>query len=90
MSKRPFDKELFKRSVVYNVKTLYRKNMEEATQHQIFHAVALATKDAVIDAWLATQEEMKKTDPKIVYYMSMEFLMGRALGNNRGHAGTGL
>ena len=82
MSKRPFDKELFKRSVVYNVKTLYRKNMEEATQHQIFHAVALATKDAVIDAWLATQEEMKKTDPKIVYYMSMEFLMGRALGNN--------
>ncbi len=82
MSKRPFDKELFKRSVVYNVKTLYRKNMEEATQQQIFHAVALATKDAVIDAWLATQEEMKKTDPKIVYYMSMEFLMGRALGNN--------
>ena len=82
MSKRPFDKELFKRSVVYNVKTLYRRNMEEATQQQIFHAVALATKDAVIDAWLATQEEMKKKDPKIVYYMSMEFLMGRALGNN--------
>ncbi len=82
MSKRPFDKELFKRSVVYNVKTLYRKNMEEATQQQIFHAVALAAKDAVIDAWLATQEEMKKKDPKIVYYMSMEFLMGRALGNN--------
>ena len=82
MSKRPFDKEFFKRSVVYNVKTLYRRNMEEATQKQIFHAVALATKDAVIDAWLATQEEMKKKDPKIVYYMSMEFLMGRALGNN--------
>ncbi|GFI09492.1 glycogen phosphorylase [Lachnospiraceae bacterium] len=82
MSKRPFDKELFKRSVVYNVKTLYRKSIEEATQPQIFHAVALATKDAVIDAWLATQEEMKKKDPKIVYYMSMEFLMGRALGNN--------
>ena len=82
MSKRAFDKEFFKRSVVYNVKTLYRRNMEEATQQQIFHAVALATKDAVIDAWLATQEEMKKKDPKIVYYMSMEFLMGRALGNN--------
>ena len=81
-SKRPFDKELFKRSVVYNVKTLYRKNIEEATQQQIFNAVALATKDAVIDAWLATQDQMKKQDPKIVYYMSMEFLMGRALGNN--------
>ena len=81
-NKRPFDKELFKRSVVYNVKTLYRRNMDEATQQQIFHAVALATKDAIIDAWLATQDEMKKQDPKIVYYMSMEFLMGRALGNN--------
>ena len=81
-SKRPFDKELFKRSVVYNVKTLYRKNIEEATQQQIFNAVALATKDAVIDAWLATQDQMKKQDPKIVYYMSIEFLMGRALGNN--------
>ncbi len=82
MSKRPFDKELFKRSVVYNVKTLYRTPIEEATQHQIFHAVALATKDAIIDAWIATQEQIKKQDPKIVYYMSMEFLMGRALGNN--------
>ena len=82
MSKRPFDKELFKRSVVYNVKTLYRTPIEGATQHQIFHAVALATKDAIIDAWIATQEQMKKQDPKIVYYMSMEFLMGRALGNN--------
>lgn len=82
MSKRPFDKDLFKRSVVYNVKTLYRTSIEEATQHQIFHAVALATKDAIIDAWIATQEQMKKQDPKIVYYMSMEFLMGRALGNN--------
>ena len=82
MSKRPFDKELFKRSVIYNVKTLYRTPIEEATQNQIFHAVALATKDAIIDAWIATQEQMKKQDPKIVYYMSMEFLMGRALGNN--------
>ena len=82
MSKRPFDKELFKRSVVYNVKTLYRQNIEEAPPRHIFNAVALATKDAIIDAWLATQEQMKKQDPKIVYYMSMEFLMGRALGNN--------
>ena len=82
MSKRPFDKELFKRSVVYNVKTLYRQTIEEAPPRHIFNAVALATKDAIIDAWLATQEQMKKQDPKIVYSMSMEFLMGRALGNN--------
>ncbi len=76
-----FDKELFKRSVLYNVKTLYRKNMEEATPQQIFQAVSYAVKDQVITNWMDTQEEYEKKDPKIVYYLSMEFLMGRALGN---------
>ena len=77
-----FDKELFKRSVVYNVKTLYRKTLEEASPQQIFQAVAYAIKDAVIDHWLESQKEYEKQDPKTVYYLSMEFLMGRALGNN--------
>ena len=77
-----FDKELFKRSVLYNVKTLYRKTLEEASQKQIFQAVAYAIKDVVVDNWLNTQKEYEKQDPKTVYYMSMEFLMGRALGNN--------
>lgn len=77
-----FDKELFKRSVLYNVKTLYRKTLEEASQQQIFQAVAYAIKDVVVDNWLNTQKEYDKQDPKMVYYLSMEFLMGRALGNN--------
>ena len=77
-----FDKELFKRSVLYNVKTLYRKNIEEATNQEIFQAVGYAIKDAIVDHWMTTQKEYEKKDPKIVYYMSMEFLMGRALGNN--------
>ncbi len=77
-----FDKELFKRSVAYNVKTLYRKTIEEANDHQIFTAVAYAVKDQIIDCWLATQKAYEEQDPKMVYYMSMEFLMGRALGNN--------
>ena len=77
-----FDKELFKRSVIANVKTLYRKTLEEATQQQIFQAVSYAIKDVIIDNWMITQKEYEKKDPKIVYYMSMEFLMGRALGNN--------
>jgi len=77
-----FDKELFKRSVLYNVKTLYRKNLEEASKQQIFQAVAYAIKDAVVDNWMTTQQEYEKQDPKTVYYLSMEFLMGRALGNN--------
>lgn len=77
-----FDKDLFKRSVVYNVKTLYRKSMEEAAPQQIFQAVSYAVKDAIVDKWMTTQEEYEKQDPKMVYYLSMEFLMGRALGNN--------
>ena len=77
-----FDKELFKRSVLYNVKTLYRKNLEEAEPQQIFQAVALAMKDQIVDNWMETQKAYEKEDPKMVYYMSMEFLMGRALGNN--------
>ncbi len=77
-----FDKELFKRSVLYNVKTLYRKTMEEATPQQIFQAVSYAIKDSIVDHWMETQKEYEKQDPKMVYYMSMEFLMGRALGNN--------
>ena len=77
-----FNKDLFKRSVIYNVKTLYRKTMEEASDQQIFQAVSYAIKDAIVDHWLNTQKEYERTDPKTVYYLSMEFLMGRALGNN--------
>ena len=77
-----FDTELFKRSVLYNVKTLYRKSLEEATDQQIFQAVSYAIKDAVVDHWMKSQKEYEKQDPKMVYYLSMEFLMGRALGNN--------
>ena len=76
-----FDKELFKRSVNYNVKTLFRKTLEEATPQQIFQAVSYAIKDQIMDMWIETQEAYEKEDPKMVYYMSMEFLMGRALGN---------
>ncbi len=77
-----FDKELFKRSVLYNVTTLYRKTLEEATPQQIFQAVSYAIKDQIIMSWMETQKAYEKEDPKMVYYMSMEFLMGRALGNN--------
>ncbi len=77
-----FNKDLFKRSVVYNVKTLYRKDMEEATAQQVFQAAALAIKDQIMDHWIDTQRAYDRQDPKIVYYMSMEFLMGRAFGNN--------
>ena len=77
-----FNKDLFKRSVEYNVRTLYRKDMSEATPQQVFQAASLAIKDQIIENWIKTQKAYDKEDPKMVYYMSMEFLMGRALGNN--------
>ena len=73
-----FNKETFKKSVKDNVKTLYRRTLEEATPQQVFQAVSYAVKDVIIDDWLATQKTYEKEDPKTVYYMSMEFLMGRA------------
>ena len=82
MTNEMFKKEAFKKSVKDNVKFLYRKTIEEATQEQIFQAVSYTVKDVIIDNWLATQKSYDEQDPKIVYYMSMEFLMGRALGNN--------
>ncbi len=77
-----FDKELFKRSVQYNTKTLYRKNLDEASPQQIFQAVSYAIKDQIVEDWMDTQKAYEKQDAKMVYYLSMEFLMGRALGNN--------
>ena len=82
MTNEMFKKEAFKKSVKDNVKFLYRKTIEEATQEQIFQAVSYTVKDVIIDNWLATQKAYEEQDQKIVYYMSMEFLMGRALGNN--------
>ncbi len=77
-----FDKDLFTRSVLYNIKTLYRKTPQEATGQEIFQAVGYAIKDAIVDNWMDTQKAYAEKDPKTVYYLSMEFLMGRALGNN--------
>ena len=77
-----FDKEEFKKNVVNAVKSRYRKTIDEADKQQVFQAVAYTVKDYIIDRWIATHKEFEKQDAKTVYYMSMEFLMGRALGNN--------
>ena len=76
-----FEKEVFKKEVRENVRRLFRKTIEEATEEQIFQAVSYAVKDVIMEHWIATQEQYRK-GVKTVYYMSMEFLMGRALGNN--------
>ncbi len=77
-----FNKETFKKEVANNVKALYRKTIDEATEQQVFQAVSYAIKDTIIDKWIATHKEYEKQNAKTVYYLSMEFLMGRALGNN--------
>ena len=82
MKENVFNKEAFIEDVKENVKNLYRKTLDEASQQEIFQAVSYTVKDVIIDDWLATQKAFDKQDPKMVYCMSMEFLMGRALGNN--------
>ena len=77
-----FEKETFKKEVEQNVRQLFRKTVDEASQQELYQAVSYVVKDAIIDDWIATQKQYEKDDPKIVYYMSMEFLLGRALGNN--------
>ncbi len=77
-----FDKDLFKRSVEYNVRTMYRREMSEATRQQVFQASAYALKDQIIDNWMRTQKAFEEKNPKTLYYLSMEFLMGRAFGND--------
>ncbi len=77
-----FDKEGFKKEVASNVKMLYRKPLDEATPQEIYQAVSYAVKDDIIDRWIATHKVYKEKNVKKVYYLSMEFLMGRALGNN--------
>ena len=79
---RKFDKAKFKQQVEDNVRSLYRKNLNEADNQEIFQAVCFAVKDTIIEDWMTTQKAYEKEDPKTVYYLSMEFLMGRALGNN--------
>ena len=82
MSNAKFNKAEFIAAVKENVRTLFRKNIEEADQQQLFQAVSYAVKDTIIDQWMASQKAFDEQEPKIVYYLSMEFLMGRALGNN--------
>ena len=77
-----FDKEGFKKEIASHVKLLYRKTLEEATPQELYQAVSYAVKDDIIDRWIATHKVYKEKNVKKVYYLSMEFLVGRALGNN--------
>ena len=76
------DKKHLKETIIDNVKVLFRKEVSEASNEQVYQALSYAIKDIIMDEWIATHKEYDKQDAKVVYYMSMEFLIGRALGNN--------
>ena len=76
------DKDQLKRGIEYNVRVMFRRSLKEATSQQLFQAAAYALKDQIIDCWMNTQKAFEDQDPKTVFYLSMEFLMGRAFGNN--------
>ena len=71
----------FKKEVEDYLKVLFRKSINEADDQQKFQAVAYAVKDFIVDQWMATHRTYEEQDVKTVYYLSMEFLTGRALGN---------
>ena len=76
------NKKEFKENIIEYLKLFYRKNIDEATNQQLFHAIAYSLKNTIIEQWMATHKTYEEKDVKTVYYLSMEFLMGRALGNN--------
>jgi starch phosphorylase len=74
-------KDRIKEKIKENLKVISCKKLSEASQIEIFRAVAFFVRDLIADKWLATREARRNNQPKILYYLSMEFLMGRFLGN---------
>ena len=74
-------KEQIKQEIINNVKNLYRKTIDEATPEEIYQAAVFAIRDVIADKWIKTHDDYRNEDVKVVYYLSMEFLMGRFLGN---------
>ncbi|MCQ2506401.1 MAG: hypothetical protein MJ113_04395, partial [Lachnospiraceae bacterium] len=73
-----FTKEELKQLIEENMLRLYRKTTEEATKQQLFQAVSFSVKELVLEDWMKTHKEYEAQDLKTVYYLSMEFLTGRA------------
>lgn len=81
MNKKEITKEELRQEIENYLKILYRKTIDEADNQQVFQALSYALKDDIVDKWMATHKQYEKLDSKTVYYLSMEFLTGRALGN---------
>ncbi|MDD3395030.1 MAG: glycogen/starch/alpha-glucan phosphorylase [Anaerotignum sp.] len=75
------EKEALKTTIRENVKTLYRKTLETASAEEIYQAAVFSLRDLITDKWITTHDTYYEKDVKLVYYLSMEFLMGRFFGN---------
>ncbi len=76
-----FSKETIKNAVVECLRNLFRKTVETATDVELYEACIYALRTVFTEKWIKTHDEYKEKDVKMVYYLSMEFLMGRFFGN---------
>lgn len=75
-------KEVVKSAVVDSLRNLFRKTVDNATDVEIYEAAVYALRTVFTEKWIKTHDEYKEKDVKMVYYLSMEFLMGRFFGNS--------
>jgi glycogen phosphorylase len=78
---------ILQNSICRHVRYSLGKKRDNLSGHDLFFAVALAVRDCLVDRMLETEERYQKADAKRLYYLSMEFLMGRSLGNNLANLG---
>ncbi|HCT64702.1 MAG TPA: glycogen phosphorylase [Lachnospiraceae bacterium] len=81
MNRLDFNKDQFKSMIAENLKTIYRKTLENASENEIYQAAVYSIRELINDIWIKTHDGYCEKDAKMVYYLSMEFLMGRFFGN---------
>ncbi len=76
------DKARWRQAVLHQVTYSLGLTVEQLSAREAFVAVALAVRDRMVEQWLATQQRYQQADAKGLYYLSLEFLIGRSLHSN--------
>ncbi|MBO5235714.1 MAG: glycogen/starch/alpha-glucan phosphorylase [Spirochaetaceae bacterium] len=77
-----FNKQQFKDSLIERLKRQYGKEISQANSHDLFDAVSASALELIMSNWMETRRQYEKKPTRQIYYLSAEFLMGRALSNN--------
>ena len=77
-----FNAEKFRENLAARLRRQYGKDISQANEHDLFDAVSASVQELILPAWMATRREYDKKPRKQLFYLSAEFLMGRALSNN--------